>query len=131
MIHFLKIKEKNSLITATVKMRVTREDRKMVLELISSIVGPTRAQPGCLSCLTYQDVKNQNIIIYEEKWKRQADLERHIRSNRYLNILSAIDMSSEPPEIRFDTITGTRGMEFIKAIRGGTENKENFAAETQ
>ena len=118
------------MITSSVKMILVPKKREIVLELIGLIIELTQVQPGCISCCVYQDVKNRNIIIYVEKWKRQVDLERHIRSPRYLNILSAIDISSEPPEICFDTITDTYGLEFIKAIRSEKENSDINDTET-
>jgi len=38
------------------------------------------------------------------------------------NILIAIDLSSKLPEINYDTVTGSRGMEFIETIRGNQDN---------
>lgn len=45
------------------------------------------------------------------------DMRRHIRSDLYLWILNAIELSSKTPEICFHEDTETTGIELIEAIR--------------
>jgi quinol monooxygenase YgiN len=105
------------MITATLRVTVPADRRNEVLDLLRSVIEPTQVEPGCLSCRLYQDLENEEGLLFEEEWKTQADLDRHIRSDRYLKILAAIDMSSKPPEIRFNTIARTKGIEAIRAAR--------------
>ncbi|MBI4773199.1 MAG: antibiotic biosynthesis monooxygenase [Deltaproteobacteria bacterium] len=105
------------MITATLRVTVPAHRRSEVLDLLRSVIEPTQVEPGCLSCRLYQDLENEEALLFEEEWKTQADLDRHIRSDRYVQILAAIDMSSKPPEIRFNTIARTKGIEAIRAAR--------------
>jgi len=105
------------MITATLRVTVPANRRSEVLDLLRSVIEPTQVEPGCLSCRLYQDLENEEALLFEEEWKTQADLDRHIRSDRYVKILAAIDMSSKPPEIRFNTIARIRGIEAIRAAR--------------
>jgi hypothetical protein len=42
----------------------------------------------------------------------------YIRSDFYRRILAAIELSSRAPEVRFDHVSATEGMELIEALRG-------------
>jgi len=53
-----------------------------------------------------------------EEWESQADLDKHIRTDDFRKILAVMDISNEPPEIKFNTVSKTVGMEFIERIRG-------------
>lgn len=105
------------MIEVSVKLNVIPEIRETVLEILYSLLEPMRVIPGCISCHLYQDVENQNRITYVETWRNQTDLERHISSAQYKNILFAIEMGTEPPEINFKTITNSSGMETITSLR--------------
>jgi len=59
-----------------------------------------------------------SIIIWVEEWNTQDDLERHDRSPRYKKILAAFDMSNAQPDMRFNTVVETKGMQLIAEARG-------------
>jgi hypothetical protein len=52
-----------------------------------------------------------------ERWDSEPEFERHIRSEIYRRILAALDFSSKPPEVVFDFVTTSKGMELIEALR--------------
>ncbi len=111
-------KEKKHLVIATIRMVLLPENRKKVLDIFRGLLGPIKVEPGCLGCRLYQDLENENLIVFEEVWESQNDLDRHINSEKYRHILVALDMSSKPPEINFNNITSTAGMEAIGAALG-------------
>jgi hypothetical protein len=45
------------------------------------------------------------------------ELHRHIQSPLYLQILAAIDLASELPEICFQEVASSQGLELIEALR--------------
>ncbi len=47
----------------------------------------------------------------------EEDLQRHLQSEKYRNILLVVEMAAEPPEIRFDLIAHTSGVETIENAR--------------
>ena len=55
--------------------------------------------------------------MYVEEWESRENLERHIKSDPYRIILSLMELSGEPPEIKINTISKTEGLEAIEAIR--------------
>jgi len=85
-----------------------------IVDILSSVKGQTEGKSGCISCLILQEVNNANRITYEELWENQEQFNRHICSNLYQKILVAIDMSSQPPVVKFSTISSVAGMELLK-----------------
>ncbi len=104
------------MIIATLRMTAPPGKRTEILRTLRPLLGPTRVQPGCLSCRLYRDVEQSNALIWLEEWESQAALERHVRSADYRILLAMLDLSSKPPEIRFDTVAATQGMEMIAAV---------------
>lgn len=87
-----------------------------------AILGPmaerTRAERGCLGCQLHQDVLEENALILEEEWASEADLERHLRSPDYRQLLLIMELATLPPEVSFDTVSGSTGFETIQKARG-------------
>jgi quinol monooxygenase YgiN len=106
------------MIIANVKIKVAPEKRDTVLEILYSLLEPIRVIPGCVNCNLYQDLENKNVLCYSEIWQSQMALYRHIISDLYQNILFAMDMGNEPPEIEFNAVTNSFGMEIIESLRG-------------
>ena len=106
------------MITATLRIRVSNRKRKEVVRLLRSLIGPTRVETGCLSCHLYQDVNDENAVTWTEQWRSQDDLNCHVRTPQYKRILAALDMADAQPEIHFDTVVETKGMQLIEEALG-------------
>ena len=80
------------------------------------------AQPGCVACHIYEEQEPDGAVVLVEKWETRETLEEHLRSEAYRRVLGAIELSSAPPEVSFDCVTATEGMELIERSRtlGGT-----------
>jgi quinol monooxygenase YgiN len=89
-----------------------------IVRVLRSLIEPTRVQTGCVSCGLYKDLHDPNVIVWVEEWNTQDDLKRHLRSPQYKKILAALDMSNSQPEMRFDTVIETKGMQLIAEARG-------------
>ncbi len=57
------------------------------------------------------------VLRFVERWRSREEMERHIRSDRYLRILAAMELSSERPEISFHAVSETKGLELIEGLR--------------
>jgi quinol monooxygenase YgiN len=78
----------------------------------------SRAERGCLDCQLHRDVLEENVLILEETWAREADLERHLRSHDYRQLLLIMELATSAPEVSFDTVSNTTGFEMIQKARG-------------
>lgn len=105
------------MIMSTLRIVVPPARRDEVVRTLNSILGPTRVQPGCIGCHIYSEVEDQNVLILLEEWNSQTDVDSHLRSNHYRKVLALMEMSNTQPEIKFNSISDTKGMEVIEAAR--------------
>jgi quinol monooxygenase YgiN len=88
-----------------------------VLEILQSIQGPVQAQPGCAACQIYEEQGPEGAVVLVERWDSAETLEAHICSEAYRRILVAIELSGGPPEVWFDYVSSSEGMELIERSR--------------
>jgi quinol monooxygenase YgiN len=85
---------------------------------LTALVGPTRAQPGCLQCELLHDAKDPSAVVLVSEWATRADLDRRLRSDDCRRLLAAAELAGAPPEFRIDTVASREGIEAIAAARG-------------
>ena len=105
------------MIDATIKMTVSPEKLKEVLQTFTAILGPIRREQGCISCNCYVDVEAENIIFFKERWKTRENLDTHLRSSHFGVLVGAMKLLNKEPEIRFNTIASTAGAEAVKTAQ--------------
>jgi quinol monooxygenase YgiN len=109
------------MIVGTLRILPLPERRAEVLEVFQAIQGPVLAQPGCAACHIYEEQGPKPAVVLIESWETQEALERHLRSEAYRLILGAIELSDGQPEVRFDHVSATEGMELIRRARNPGE----------
>jgi quinol monooxygenase YgiN len=105
------------MILGTLRILPLPDRRLDVLEILRSIQGSVAAQPGCGSCRIYEEEGPEAAIVLLEEWESKAALKAHLRSDAYHRILGALELSSAAPEVRFDSVSDSQGMELIERIR--------------
>jgi quinol monooxygenase YgiN len=105
------------MVRSTIRMLIPAEKQNEVLEILGSLNEQIQFEPGCISCRLYRGVEDEPAILFEEVWTSDEDLQRHLRSDKYHRILLAVEMAAAPPEIRFDTIAHSSGVETIERAR--------------
>ena len=109
------------MILATIKMLIPPRKHDEALKILKAIGEQNRIRRGCLSCQIYKDVEEENVFVYEEMWRSEEDLKRHLQSNEYRNLLLVVEMALQNPEIKFNTITRQNGFEVIEKARGSIQ----------
>jgi quinol monooxygenase YgiN len=110
------------LIQATIRVTIPPKKSCEVLKILRPVVELCRDDPGCLSCHLYGDLQDKNVLMLEEIWKSEEDLGHHLRSDEYRNLLLILEVALEQPEIRFDTISSSTGIEAIEKARSRLKN---------
>ena len=107
------------MIHSTVRIVTGQAKREEAFAILRSMAERTRVESGCISCRIYRDAQEDHSIMLEEIWKNEEDLNRHLRSDEYRNVLLVMEMSVKQPEIRFEAISSVTGMETIEKARTG------------
>jgi quinol monooxygenase YgiN len=98
-------------------MKISPPKRGEALKILKSIVEGNRILPGCLSCRIYEDIEEDNVLMYEEMWKSEEELEQHLRSDEYRKVLLVMEMALHHPEVGFNTLSSSTGIETIEKAR--------------
>jgi quinol monooxygenase YgiN len=101
-------------------MVLPSEKQTEVLQVLSPMAERIRLEAGCLACNIYQDVRDRRVIMLEEVWRCEKEMERHLRSEQYRNVLLVMEMALEPPEVSFKKVSRSSGVETIERARLGT-----------
>jgi quinol monooxygenase YgiN len=107
------------MILVTLDITVPPGQREEILEVFWLLLGPVRVEPGCLACRLYQEVGNEDGLCYVEEWETAEQLERHMRSGRYERLVAVMEASAQPPVLRYHTVSGMSGLEYLEAVRLG------------
>ena len=106
------------MILVTIRMVVLPNKHDEALKILRSTAEWSRIKPGCLSSRIYEDIQEDNALMFEEIWRSEEDLECHLRSDDFQKVLVVLEMARKQPEIRFDTISSSTGIERIEKARG-------------
>jgi quinol monooxygenase YgiN len=105
------------MVVGILRFPITPGYRGDVLEVLRSIEGLVRAQPGCKPCHIFEEQGLEPAAVLVERWESREMLEFHIRSEFFRRILDAIELAAGPPEVSFDIVSATEGMELIERLR--------------
>src|SRR5688572_30158716 len=105
------------MVVGTLRILPSSDHRPQVLEILRSVQGPVLSQRGCAAFHIYEEQGGEGGVVLVERWLSEAALEEHLRSESYRRILGAIELSGAPPEVRFDHVLGTEGLELIRRVR--------------
>jgi quinol monooxygenase YgiN len=117
-LRFLIFKGGKDMMLATVRMAIPAQKRAEALKILKSIAGQSKVYSGCLGCHVYEDAQEDNVIMYEEVWRSEEDLERRLRSPEYRAMLLVMEMAHKHPEVRFNKVSASKGIEMIEKARG-------------
>ena len=107
----------NARIRSTIRMLIPLSKQSEALDILGSVSTQVQFEPSCINSRIYRGVDEVRAIMVEELWEKNEDIQRHLKSDAYRRILLVIEMAEEPPEIQFDTITHTSGVETIENAR--------------
>lgn len=91
--------------------------REELVRGINAIIESSRLDAGCLHCRLYADVADPDVLMLVEEWATRPDMDRRLRSTAYGHLLQLMEVSREPPETVFHTISETCGLETIQRVR--------------
>ncbi|HXJ84759.1 MAG TPA: antibiotic biosynthesis monooxygenase [Candidatus Methylomirabilis sp.] len=105
------------MVLASLRVVVSPSKRKEVAQALRSLCGPTEARAGCLGCHVYHADEDENAFLLLQEWATDEALDSYLQSDLYRTILAVMETAIAPPEIRFDTLAHTGGVEVVEAAR--------------
>ena len=103
---------------SNIRMLIPLDKQIEALEILGPVYAQIQFEPSCISAHLYRGVDDVRAIMVEERWDSDEHMRKHLQSDAYRRILLVIEMAEEPPEIRFDKIMHSGGVETIEKARG-------------
>lgn len=91
-----------------------------LLAALQFIMAGARFEEGCLACSAWAD--DDATVHYVEEWATEAEMRRRVRSDRFTSLLAVMESSQDTPEVKFDFVTTTRGLDYVAEVRGMPED---------
>jgi hypothetical protein len=88
-----------------------------LIETLRQMTATTRLERGCQECAAWAD--REFIVHYSESWATEFDARRRVQSPHFTSLLDLMECGTEPPEVQFDFVVRTRGLDYIDEIRAG------------
>ncbi len=109
------------MVRLTVTLVASQSGVGPLLDAFRSLMGPTRLEPGCLGCLVWEEIEDDATVRYAEEWATESDMRRRVRSDRFTSLLAVMEAATEPPQVQFDFVTTTRGLDYVAEVRHQTQ----------
>jgi quinol monooxygenase YgiN len=74
-------------------------------------------QPGCIDARLYSDLDKRKTLVLIEDWETREQFERNFDISKLNAIVAAIELSSEAPVVRVDTVEREEGVDALSLHR--------------
>ena len=108
---------KKNLIRSSIRLWISLKEQSEALDILESVRKQIQFEPSCRHVRIYREANESEAIMIEELWTDDEGLNLHLQSDAYRRILLVIEMTNAPPEIRFDKIIQSSGIETIIEAR--------------
>lgn len=97
--------------------------RTALLRTLGSIVEPTRVAPGCISVRLFSDLDRRKTLLLVEEWESREQFDRSLDIAKVKTIVAAIELSSEAPVVRIDTVQREEGVDGLAIHRSVADGR--------
>ena len=105
------------MVRLTVTLVASHSGARQLLDAFRSLMVPTRLEPGCIGCLVWEELEDDSTLHYAEEWATEADMRRRVESNRFTSLLAIMEAAAERPQVQFDFVTISRGLDYVAEVR--------------
>ena len=107
------------MIVFSMQIVTSDERRAALLRSLVSMLGPMRVAPGCLDARLHSDLDRPKALMFVEEWETRHQFECNLDPDRLRQIVAAIELSSEAPVVRVDTVERQVGIDILGLHRTG------------
>ncbi len=86
-------------VVATMKIKSGLEED--ALSILRGVIEATHGEEGCVKYTLHRSSNEPGAFCIVERWRSQADLDRHFTEPHMAPLTRAIEMLAEPPQILF------------------------------
>jgi quinol monooxygenase YgiN len=105
------------MVQLTVRLTATAGRAHQMVDALHLLMRQTRQRAGCSDAHIAMDVDEANAFWYREDWQDDGALDEALRSDHFSQLLALMETSTNPPVLELRTITETRGLDYVAAVR--------------
>ncbi|MGH9900434.1 MAG: putative quinol monooxygenase [Pyrinomonadaceae bacterium] len=105
------------MIVSTIRMNLSADKRKELVQTFNPLLKAIREQEGCLSCRFYGEVGDEDAFIMIEEWETKRGWDNHVQSREFAILLGAMSLSKDSTAVELKLLTRAVGLESLKAVR--------------
>lgn len=105
----------SEMVRLTVVLVASSRRANNLVEAFRTLMLRTRLEQGCIDCSVWADP--DSTVHYFEEWETESDIRRRVRSDLFTSLLAVVEGAQKPPQVRFDFLTTTRGLDYVAEIR--------------
>ena len=83
---------------------------------LSTVVGPARSIPGCISFRIYSDKDDPDVVLLLSQWRSEDQLNKYIRTPDFRRILAMMETASKAPDLTVQHISWTKGLDYVREV---------------
>lgn len=106
------------MIQVSLEVVLADDQRQKFLSILRPLLEPTSCEAGCTRCAVWMNISDERRFRFLTEWQSVADLDRYLESGRFREVLVATELSEEAPVIEIQTISETRGFEYVAQLLG-------------
>ena len=103
------------MVRLTVLLSTPVRDAEGLLDALRYVSTATRFGEGWLGCSVWAGP--ESTVQYIEEWSSEEDMRRRVRSEAFTALLAVIESVPAAPQVRFDFVTRTRGLDYVAEVR--------------
>ena len=100
-----------------IAMNALPEKQKEVMQTLLSMIASTGKERGCLSHHVFRDIEDENIFSLIDEWETREDLDQHLRSAKFSDLIGAKSLLWKPLKIQIFTVSDSEGIEAVNSVR--------------
>jgi hypothetical protein len=104
-----------AMVRLTVSLVASARSAPRLVHALRSLTSPLRLRPGHLGCSTWTD--SDHTVHYQEDWATERDMRNRVISDGFTRLLAVIEASEGLPEVQFNFVTKTRGLDYVAEVR--------------
>jgi quinol monooxygenase YgiN len=101
----------------TIEWSVPIGQTRPIAMALYSLAADVRPTLGCVSCSVSTDIAEHGVVRYAEEWRTEEDLRLRVNADTFVQLITLMEESAQPPQIEFALARGTRGIEFVEEVR--------------
>lgn len=87
-------------LTVIARVKAKEEKVRQAKKILTGLVGPTRAEPGCINYVLHQSTDDVCSFAFLEKWADRAALDSHLQTPYLKAFLAQVDdLLAEPLDV--------------------------------